>query len=274
MWEYAARLGTPGSLAYNESIVLALGAAHDLVSPMLHRALAVALDVQSASVSVEVHRQLALKSRAASGCAAAADAWVDLNGVALCSASDVEAALAAGARAAPAAEVELFDFDRRFPSPPSAPAAPSAGVAVLYACMGTPAFQAFHAVLSRAAAAGSVTYVLRHAPVPLAGGGAVLAGSGLAGFSVTLDVKNMEYRALDDRVVDTSGGGGDGEGASGDAAGDDDAEGEEAAGSEAGSLDSFEDDVGGFLFKRLEKRHPSLQQSLREFKRSLLAVRF
>jgi hypothetical protein len=88
---------------------------------------------------------------------------------------------------------------------------------VLYATLGTKDAAVWHsAVLAALQSPGvEVQYIFRHA-VP-GGAGAVPLRVPLLGFGVGLDIKNMEYKALDDRapgvravvvVVQQQGGGG------------------------------------------------------------------
>lgn len=71
--------------------------------------------------------------------------------------------------------------------------------AILYGTVGSPSMMGFHRVLKDAAEAGEVRYVFRHA---LPYGTESVGGEGsktpLQGYGVVLDVKNMEYRNLDD----------------------------------------------------------------------------
>lgn len=66
---------------------------------------------------------------------------------------------------------------------------------ILYGSIGTKNFCAFHAHLSRDAQSQEYTYAVRHA---FPGEVPVSATSELRGFGVFLDIKNMEYKAVDD----------------------------------------------------------------------------
>ena len=68
--------------------------------------------------------------------------------------------------------------------------------AILYGTVGSPTMMEFHRVLKAAAVNGAVRYVFRHA-LPYGGGGGSET-TPLQGYGVVLDVKNMEYRNLDD----------------------------------------------------------------------------
>lgn len=71
--------------------------------------------------------------------------------------------------------------------------------AILYGTVGSPSMMGFHRVLKDAAEAGEVRYVFRHAlPYGNESVGGEGAKTALQGYGVVLDVKNMEYRNLDD----------------------------------------------------------------------------
>lgn len=78
-----------------------------------------------------------------------------------------------------------------------------AGTAVLYGVLGSPAFCSLHSTLSTAAQEGSVAqYSVRHhfprAAAAGSGEGAAVKGVSLQGYGVLLDIKNMEYKNVDD----------------------------------------------------------------------------
>uniref|UniRef100_A0A671SW33 UDP-glucose:glycoprotein glucosyltransferase 2-like n=1 Tax=Sinocyclocheilus anshuiensis TaxID=1608454 RepID=A0A671SW33_9TELE len=105
-------------------------------------------------------------------------------------------------------------------------------VAVLYAEIGTKEFNTFHKVLSERAQEGKLIYVLRHFML-------------LSGYGVELAIKSTEYKAVDDTQV-----------------------------KESKSLttdnEDENDEVQGFLFGKLKKSHPELQEELRELRKHLL----
>ncbi|XP_043104747.1 UDP-glucose:glycoprotein glucosyltransferase 2 isoform X3 [Puntigrus tetrazona] len=113
-------------------------------------------------------------------------------------------------------------------------------VAVLYAEIGTKEFNTFHKVLSERAQEGKVIYVLRH----------FLSESKsekmlLSGYGVELAIKSTEYKAVDDTQVKES---------------------------KSVSTDNEDenDEVQGFLFGKLKKSHPELQDELGELRKHLL----
>uniref|UniRef100_A0A671SUR7 UDP-glucose:glycoprotein glucosyltransferase 2-like n=1 Tax=Sinocyclocheilus anshuiensis TaxID=1608454 RepID=A0A671SUR7_9TELE len=113
-------------------------------------------------------------------------------------------------------------------------------VAVLYAEIGTKEFNTFHKVLSERAQEGKLIYVLRHFVSEPKNEKMLLSGYG-----VELAIKSTEYKAVDDTQV-----------------------------KESKSLttdnEDENDEVQGFLFGKLKKSHPELQEELRELRKHLL----
>jgi hypothetical protein len=134
-----------------------------------------------------------------------------------------------------------------------------APVAILYGAPGTPCFAPFHALLRDAPGVGYVLRpVLRHG---CAGDGCTGFGGSqeddshmlpLAGYGVSLNIKNMEYKAQNDEEVkaehDTS-----------------------VAAAGGGKDGGEEEDVRGFMFRRLVERHPALKGELDTFRDHLLS---
>eukprot|EP00960_Hanusia_phi_P059783 764288-Hanusia_phi.AAC.2 len=118
--------------------------------------------------------------------------------------------------------------------------------AFLYATVGTEAFASFHKQLSEAAAAGDVKYIFRHIwPGAMVQDDSENQDMLLQGYGVELAIKNMEYKAVDDRHK---------EGASG-----------------TSIEEDLEDEVGGFDFKTLLQRKPNLEVDLLSFRDRLLS---
>lgn len=162
--------------------------------------------------------QLALAS--GHPCGPQAQAWAHVRTVALCtpaalaralallpaSSSELEEALAetAGAVVAPATDVYPFDHVH----PESASRAASAEEAggrrvVLYGAPGSQQLRDMHeavllALRSPAQTQSQLQYVLRLVPADAASEG---FPTRVPGFGVVLDIKNMEYKALDDRAI-------------------------------------------------------------------------
>ncbi|XP_042619727.1 UDP-glucose:glycoprotein glucosyltransferase 2-like isoform X2 [Cyprinus carpio] len=113
-------------------------------------------------------------------------------------------------------------------------------VAVLYAEIGTKEFNTFHKVLSERAQDGKLIYVLRHFVSEQKNEKMLLSGYG-----VELAIKSTEYKAVDDTQVKES---------------------------KSVTTDNVDenDEVQGFLFGKLKKSHPELQEELGELRKHLL----
>uniref|UniRef100_A0A8C2EL15 UDP-glucose glycoprotein glucosyltransferase 2 n=1 Tax=Cyprinus carpio TaxID=7962 RepID=A0A8C2EL15_CYPCA len=107
-------------------------------------------------------------------------------------------------------------------------------VAVLYAEIGTKEFNTFHKVLSERAQEGKLVYVLRHFETK---NEKML----LSGYGVELAIKSTEYKAVDDTQVKVT-----------------------------TDNEDENDEVQGFLFGKLKKSHPDLQEELGELRKHLL----
>ncbi len=142
----------------------------------------------------------------------------------------------------------VYDFDHVLgggcnPVPPTV---------VLYAEMGSTHLEAAHTVLSDAAAACKIRYVLRpkipHRARPL----------NVYGFGVELAIKNMEYKVIDDTKIRLDGL---------------DSLQLDANAGEAGAGGADETDVNGFLFNTLLSRKPELAAELNAFRAEMLAAK-
>mgnify|MGYP001275239810 FL=1 len=129
---------------------------------------------------------------------------------------------------------------------PSRPLSKDIPIVYLFALIGTSSYSKYHQKLQRLANQGNIIYILRHSPTTSLSTDVTY----LRGFGVTLDLKSMEYKALDDQVLD----GEDGE----DNEDDDDNENNEE------TLSEEEEELNGIYFKKLKKRYPSLSSSLNE----------
>lgn len=147
--------------------------------------------------------------------------------------------------AAGASDVAL-EIDHKYPQASSAAVARTA---ILYGALGTPAFYAFHAPLKAAAEANELQYIARHYANDSR------LETRLQGYGVALDIKNMEYKTIDDSH--TSGA---------DASTADEDEDMDDAHDED---EDDEDDVEGFLFNVLMQRHGELASELKQFRDSL-----
>lgn len=103
----------------------------------------------------------------------------------------------------PPASPRLLAFDHVLPDPARVPSSPP-HTAVLYASLESPNFRALHSYLYAAASAPAprVAYVFR--PVPLADRDLAVR-THLSGYGVALDLKKMDYLAVDDRLQGGSG---------------------------------------------------------------------
>ncbi|XP_029315257.1 UDP-glucose:glycoprotein glucosyltransferase 2 [Cottoperca gobio] len=109
-------------------------------------------------------------------------------------------------------------------------------VVILYAEIGTKKFTSFHKVLSEKAGEGTLVYVLRHFVVHPKPQKMLLSGYG-----VELAIKSTEYKAVDDTKV-----------------------------KDINAEDDNNDEVQGFVFGKLKKSHPELQEQLLELRKHLL----
>lgn len=150
----------------------------------------------------------ALAAPEASGCSDASTSWVLISpgrgqtGTVLCSVGLLAKRLEAGVKAAGQGDAagddkRVLPFDHVYPTDATA-AAGGAGevVATLYSTIGTSEFAAFHALLKPRAQTGELRYVLRHfIPGPE---DARTVRTPLQGYGIYLDIKNMEYKNLDE----------------------------------------------------------------------------
>ncbi|CAH1245599.1 UGGT1 [Branchiostoma lanceolatum] len=129
----------------------------------------------------------------------------------------------------------LYKVDHQYPG-----SSPDVPVAILYAELGTQAFKDFHSVLRDMADKGDINYVLRHY-IKVRPDRKVR----LSGYGVELAIKSTEYKNVDDSKVQ-----GDGPGVEVEAEG--------------------EDEVEGFIFKKLRQIYPDLKEKLKSFRSYLI----
>ena len=243
-WRYVQEYSPPAeSSTDREQLAAVETAASALISPLGVKLLRAFLAAHVLSPRVEVWRQLASADEAEKSSLASAAGWVRACGklYALSSGS-------AGKTAADAADAAVADgscgippsLEARELSNGEAPLSVDhrwggasdslAPTVILSAPVGSAAFRDAHAELVRRASDRSITYVFRPL-VRAAEAGA--ASQTLQGYGVQLAIKNMEYKAMDDKSVADLG-----------EIGDADSGAEGAAGVE-------ELDVGGFYFGTL-----------------------
>lgn len=262
-------LDTVWALTLNQTTPLL----HPLSQSMLH----LYLSIRAYSPTLEMHRSLrkgvAFQAAAAapdrSGCReGTSTSWAvvslgpGLEEEVYCEASRLEAALAAlptdgtqGAGPGSPEAKRALPFDHVYPGAlPAHRLAPSVLV-TLYSTIGTSEFYGYHNLLAPAAAAGTLTYVLRHYVPALSEERTVRTA--LQGYGVYLDVKNMEYRNIDDSP------------APGSAAATEGTQEEPQEGEEGGGVVG-EEDVSGLVFSTLLAREPSLSAQLRQLRLNLL----
>jgi UDP-glucose:glycoprotein glucosyltransferase len=188
------------------------------------------------SPRVEAHRQLAAQH---TGVDTSKKWFIALSdGTVLYeAAAAVEAVASAPSRSA---TVEEFaGVDHVFPGSSK----DSAARVVLYGDVTDPEAQEALKVLAAAAAHGSIRFLFRHSSTFVADAIPQWDGVvGVQGYGVTLDVKNMEYKAVDEKKPKT--------------------------GKESGSASAASDDeqnIGGFDIAKLKQRKPSLNIALSDF---------
>ena len=115
---------------------------------------------------------------------------------------------------------------------------------LVYGMLGTPVFHKMHELLLPQAIEGNIRYIFRHNPVQCT------ESTLLQGYGVALDIKNMEYKTIDDSSSD-------------------ELFEEEDKGLGASDEDNLVD-VEGFLFSRLFQRYPELKPELKDVRSSLI----
>jgi UDP-glucose:glycoprotein glucosyltransferase len=268
------------------------GLLHPLSQSMLH----LYLSLRAYSPTLEMHRSLrkgrAFRAAVATATAAAAAAageesgcnegtsisWalvspgVGQEGKVVCDATKLEEALQTaaviamkeGGKEGGKEDTRVLPFDHVYPS--SSSSSSSSVVVTLYATLGTTDFYSFHHPLASQAATGKLTYVLRHfipSSLPSSSFSSSSSSSSnktvptaLQGYGIYLDIKNMEYKNIDDSPA-PSGGGGEG------------GQGEEQQQQQKDEI-AIDEEVSGFLFSKLLEREPSLSTELRTLRSNLL----
>lgn len=241
-----------------EGSVDALEVAEVLTDAIALRLLNLSLSVRAGSAAVELHRQLADADGGRDTCAGGA--WVrvcgassaetpGVGGSVACSTADLKEQLRTARQGDGETEAEcsrVYDFDHVIDTVGGS-SGDSAPVVVLYGTIGESQWQQFHEELLELAEDGQLRYVMRHAP-PRGSDEPTL----LRGFGVLLDIKNMEYKALDDRAPAP------------------DAQDEEP---EADVVDEGDEvPIEGILFDTLASRRPDLTEQLAAAKNELLSA--
>ncbi|POM79720.1 UDP-glucose:glycoprotein glucosyltransferase, partial [Phytophthora palmivora] len=207
-WQFLDQLGARTSyVEFMGNDVDALGTlavtVAESIAPGSKNILELMLATRTYSVKVEMFRQLGLDS-GVRPCGADADTWAVfykdphcVESVA-CSVDELDAILRRKKQqnndqacvAAGVNDVEL-QVDHKYPHIAS-DSDETAMSAILYGLVGTEKFHAFHAQLVKQAQKNKIQYMVRHYPrdSPL--------DTLLQGYGVALDIKNMEYKTIDD----------------------------------------------------------------------------
>lgn len=272
-WRFAEGMSEPhaapehvraGSGTDREHFDHVLGVASKLLSELGVRVLKAFLAAHVLSPRAEMWRQLAENEAEQLGVDAGASAWLRSCGRALAIdagtppkpaiAALVEQVTGSAECAVPAKAEERAVSD-------NAPLAPdhvygggggsSAPMVVLYAPLGSAAFGAAHNVLAEMSRAGVITYVYR----PLWRAAADAPKQTLQGYGVQLAIKNMEYKAMDDKQIKDLGGIGE----------------DSSAGADGEAEEAEEEEQHGFYFATLKERRPELDETLKTFRETLAA---
>jgi len=239
-WKYAEAI-KPNMITKSdkEQHGAALEASKKILSPAQQALFRLAVSVHNYSPKLQLYKEL-WSTAAKAGCiiGSPGDAVALVNGKCVNRADAVMEAVQTCSKSSSKVNAEVFEFDHVMKS-----GDPEVTV-VLYASIGSAAFQAFHAVLAAAAKKGDIAYVLRHA---WPNQGKELSGPGmeLQGYGVELAIKNMEYKAVDDRQ-------------------------KEGGAEDSGDFEE-EMELDGFDFKILTQRKPQLDIQLRSFREALLS---
>lgn len=142
-------------------------------------------------------------------------------------------------------DVELDDVDHKYPHLMASSGESALPMtAILYGLVGTPSFYEFHGKLVELAAANELQYIVRHYAKDSS------LETLLQGYGVALDIKNMEYKTIDDSKKSHEGE---------DASSEDDQEDDD----EDDEVD--EDDLDGVFFRTLMDNHGEIKSELKQF---------
>ena len=207
--------------AYEAAAAHCLSVAGRLLGPATANFLVGAVQSRMFAPAVQAHRRVSTESLVSAdgagpcdGDGASGRAWavVGDGGGAVCVGDDLLAAVrsasesAAGAAATP----QVWDFDHAYPARRSGHPLPT--IVVHAPDMLGRSFFDLHAAAASLAEGGQALYYLRHGPLHES----VSVPTTLPAYGIHLDIKNLEYKTLDDQE---EGGDGDGDGLGGEAAG-------------------------------------------------------
>ncbi|CEG40520.1 udpglucose:glycoprotein glucosyltransferase [Plasmopara halstedii] len=257
-WQYLEELGNRTHyVEFMGSDVDALGdlalTVAEIIAPGLQNVLELMLATRTYSVKVEMFRQLGLDS-GIRPCGEHADTWAVfyhephcVKAVA-CSVDELDAVIHGKKQpmsdqcvAAGINDVEL-QVDHKYPYVAINPEKTSM-TAILYGLVGTSKFHVFHSRLVIEAKENKFQYIVRHYPHDSH------LKTLLQGYGVALDIKNMEYKTIDDSKTSNNG-----DFVAGDVNDEDDDDEE---------ID--DEEIDGFLFKPLIARHSAISKALKQF---------
>ena len=223
---------TPEGL--EEVKVMALEAASSLVPERLQSFISTSLSLGATSPALQFFESLLPASEA---CATGLTFIVTPGRSIQCSVYDALIAASAVEASADIPEAEDWEHERKGSS------GSSKAKVILHGAIGTSSFCSAHKQLSAAVEKGEIVYSLRHHS---AGMPVVEKSTQLKGYGVFLDIKNMEYKNVDDRKASTE---------------------EDATSSpeDSAELPVFQEDetVNGVVFSTLLKRAPALHAELK-----------
>lgn len=194
------------------------------------------LEARAATAAVEAILQISrsradvlLSSDSAPECQ---KVFYEANGQSGCSATNLPAFIDSATKGS-----ATLSIDHLYPG--SAPS--DAPTIILYGAVGSSEFKQCHDLLKTAAEAGKVQYAFRHYYTNLSE-----ERIKLPGYGVELDVKKMDYKAVDDSKVKTD---------------------------DSDSIDDEEKPLDGFDFKKLKERFPEKAEQLSDLKGYLVSMR-
>ncbi|XP_065075789.1 UDP-glucose:glycoprotein glucosyltransferase [Ochlerotatus camptorhynchus] len=193
--------------------------------------LKLALSLHSFSAKVQAHLQISNEVLKQGDCETSA--FVNIGGKIACDESDLRSILKA--IDTDQTKVETYSLDHVYPASEN-----NSLTAILYAQIGTDAFQNIHVILKEEAEKGAIKYVFRHFIKNVSS-----KKMRLSGYGVELHLKSTEYKSQDDSPQQQD---------------------QEANLND----DSAEPEVEGFDFVKLKERLPHLSHSLDRFRNSLL----
>jgi len=217
-----------------------MAASGRIVSEARGELLELSLALHVYAPKLEMFRQVALERGVgrdnSSSVPCTGDVVADVNGEVVCEVAELAGAVKKAAEVEGAAKNKplIYDIDHRYPGGEGNPV----GV-VLYAELGTASFNAYHEVLLKLVAEGSVDYVFRPYVKRT-----LDTEVRLSGYGIELAIKNTEYKAQDDTKLEAE----EGEGSQGVV---------------------HEAPVHGINFAVLKKRFPEQTEDLMAFKKHI-----